>query len=95
MALHRHLDGDGPQPLTLWLSRMCEAFHCLPSAIEAEWQRTPIGFLEEIVEARAYEAGYRFYKANPSTKDRSEFVQLAKVHTFELVREQAKKKQQR
>ncbi len=87
MALHRHLDGDGPQPLSLWVSRMCEAFSCLPSEIEAEWQRLPVGFLEDIVESRAYERAYSFYKANPDTKDRSALVQEAKLNTFLRVRE--------
>lgn len=76
------------------MARMCEAFHCLPSQIEAELARVPVGFLEEVVEARAYESAYRFYKGNPDTKDKSELVQLAKRLTFESARAaiEAKKK---
>lgn len=74
---------------------MCDVFKGrLPSEIVAELERVPVGFLEEVVEAMAYESAYRFYKAQPDTKDRSELVQLAKVHTFELAKEaiEAKKK---
>lgn len=42
--------------MTWWISRLCEEFHCLPSAALAEWQRAPDGLLEEIVEARAFAA---------------------------------------
>lgn len=68
---------------------------CLPSQIEAELQRVPVGFLEAVIEARAYENAYRFYKANPDTKDRSELVQLAKRLTFEIAKEAIKTKKQR
>lgn len=52
--LHLSLDGQGPQPFTQWLSRVCEEFHCLPSEAWREQQRLPVGLLEEIIEARAY-----------------------------------------
>ena len=42
-------------PFTLWLSRLCDAFHCLPSEAYAEWRRLPAGLLDDVLEARAFE----------------------------------------
>lgn len=57
----------------------------------------PVGCLEAVLEARAYERAHQFYKANPETKDRSELVQLAKRITFELAKNEieAKKKKRK
>lgn len=41
-------------PFALWVGRLCEAFQCLPSAALAEYDRLPVGVLEEIIEARAF-----------------------------------------
>lgn len=54
MAVYRALEGDGPSPEALWIGRYCEAFGCVPSAAYAEWLRSPVGFLDEILEARAF-----------------------------------------
>lgn len=37
-----------------WIGRLCEEFACLPSQALAEWRSAPVGFLEEIIEARQY-----------------------------------------
>ncbi len=74
-------------PEVFRLSRLCEEFHALPSAVVAEMDRVPVGLLDEIVETRAYVNARAFYKANPGTTDRSAFVQMAKVITFELVQQ--------
>ena len=36
------------------MSRLCEEFHCLPSAAWREWRRLPAGMLERILSVRAY-----------------------------------------
>jgi len=41
-------------PLTAWLNRLCEEYHCRPSQAWREWVEAPVGFLEELIEARAY-----------------------------------------
>ena len=52
--MHRALDDDGALPETYYLSRICEEFGCLPSEAERELRRQPVGWLEEIIEARHY-----------------------------------------
>ena len=37
-----------------WIGRLCEEFGCLPSAAYREWLACPVGFLEEVIDARAY-----------------------------------------
>jgi len=56
-----------------------------PSVILAEIARSPVGFLEEIVEARAYARAKAIWEANPTAQ--GELVQLAKIISFELVQE--------
>lgn len=40
--------------MPLQLSELCEEFGCLPSVLEAELERTPIGLLWDIVAHRRY-----------------------------------------
>lgn len=54
MRLHRSLDDDGPLPLAYLISRICEEFCCLPSAAMAELRSQPVGWIEEVMEARLY-----------------------------------------
>jgi hypothetical protein len=51
--------------MTLWLSRICEEFHCLPSEALREWLMAPAGLIEEVLEARAY----AYAKARVDAKD--------------------------
>lgn len=48
------MDGDGEVPFAYWVSRVCEEFQCLPSEAERELRRQPVGWIEEVVEARHY-----------------------------------------
>jgi hypothetical protein len=45
--------------LSLWIGHLSEQLGCLPSEAYAEWQRWPFGFLEEVIEARAYAQAHR------------------------------------
>jgi hypothetical protein len=55
MPIYRALEGTGPMPFTLWVGRLCDEFPGrLPSELLAEWQRLPAGFLDEVMEARAF-----------------------------------------
>jgi hypothetical protein len=65
MALHRHLDGEGPQPLSLYVARMCQAFNCTPTQLEREHRMLPDGFLDEVHEAMTYDSGHARYTAQP------------------------------
>lgn len=40
------------------ISRYCEEFHCLPSAIDRELDVTPMHLLDHIIELRAYAHSY-------------------------------------
>lgn len=43
-------------PMSVLIGRLCEEFSCTPSVAMREWLNAPCGFLEEILEARAYMA---------------------------------------
>lgn len=73
--------------MQLWVSRMCEAFSCLPSEIERERLRLPAGFLESVLETRAYERAHAAYEANPKAANKTGLLKLAEVITFELVQD--------
>ena len=48
-------DGEAPYPVTLWLADLMDHFPGrLPSELIAEIERMPVGFVQEVVEARAY-----------------------------------------
>lgn len=55
-ALHRALDGEGPLPLVFLISRLCEEFGYHPEQALRAHQQAPDGFLEQVLEARAYAA---------------------------------------
>ena len=50
-----------PLPDTYLIGRLCEEFGCLPSEAERELRRQPVGWLEEIVEARHYAKAKAIY----------------------------------
>lgn len=52
-------------PYAFWVSRMCEEFGCLPSQIEAEIKRLPVGFLDEVLEARRFAELKAAYDRDP------------------------------
>jgi hypothetical protein len=41
---------------------LCEEFDCLPSQALREYLRAPDGFLEQVIEAKAYAAAKRLYE---------------------------------
>lgn len=71
-----------------WIGRLCEEFHCLPSEAYREWRRVPAGFLEEILEGRAYRAAKRVYDRAATAADVPDdpMIDLVKAIEFELQR---------
>jgi hypothetical protein len=67
--LHRALDDDGDLPFAYWVSRVCEEFQCLPSAAEQEMRRQPVGWIEEVIEARHYAKAKAIYDHAPDKTD--------------------------
>lgn len=55
-------------PIEWWIGRICEEFHCLPSEAWREWQLTPVGWIERVMEARAYAATKRLRDAAKDEK---------------------------
>jgi hypothetical protein len=85
--LHRALDGDGPLPLEFILGRICESFHCLPSAAWREWRNLPVGFMETILDYRAYARAKATYDARGQTSHDPPLMDLVMEHDFFLVNE--------
>jgi hypothetical protein len=53
-------------PVAFYWSRMCEEFPGrLPTEIQAEQARLPVGFLEEIIESRSYARAHAANKVDP------------------------------
>lgn len=77
--------GQGPEPYAHWVQRMCDAFGCLPSAIERERQRQPAGFLDEVIEARHYAHVKAVYDADPKRALGTRTGQLVMEIDAELV----------
>lgn len=72
---------------------MCDEFSCLPSEAYAEWQRLPVGMLEEIIEARHYARakqaieGATGKEAREAVRRASPLATLADEIEFEVVRD--------
>ena len=86
------MERQGPQPFEHFIGRLCEEFCCLPSQAYREWRRCPAGFLEQIVEFRAYaRAKGRYDAASTAEAQKALFgddlVQLVKTLDFELAQE--------
>lgn len=63
---------------------LCEEFGCLPSEAFREWLRSPVGFLEDVIETRAY----RQAKAMTDAADTPEAAKrLPTTPLFRLVQE--------
>lgn len=63
---------------------LCEEFSCRPSEAFREWLRSPVGFLEDVIETRAY----RQAKAMTDAADTAEAVKrLPQTPLFKLVQE--------
>jgi hypothetical protein len=63
---------------------LCEEFACLPSEAYREWLRQPVGFLEDVIEARAY----RQAKAMTDAADTPDAAKrLPQTPLFKLVQE--------
>lgn len=73
--------------MEFFLGRLCEEFHCLPSEAFREWLQAPVGFLEEIIESRAYARAKDLYDHARSAKDlpQSPLIDLVKEIEFALV----------
>jgi len=86
------LERQGPQPFEHFIGRLCEEFSCVPTAAYREWLRCPAGFLEQIVEFRAYARAKARYDAATSSEAQKaligdDMVQVVKQIDFELARE--------
>jgi len=67
---------------------LCEEFQKLPTEIVAEQAQLPAGFLEEIIEARAYAATKLAYDRQQDPKAEHPLVALVKLIEVELVQEE-------
>ena len=56
-------------PLEFWVGRLCEEFHCLPSAAIREIESAPVGFLETIVLFRTYQRSYQAFHGGGTVPD--------------------------
>ena len=89
-ALHRALDGVGPTPFTFLISRLCEEFGYTPEQAVRAWQRAPEGFLEQVMEARAYARTKAACDAARTRKERptGPLADLVTAIEFELAQEE-------
>ena len=85
--MHRALDGDGPLPLEFVIGRICDEFHCLPSAAWREWLNLPAGFMETIIEYRTYSRAKAAYDARGHSRHDPPLTDLVIEHDFQIVQE--------
>jgi hypothetical protein len=83
-ALFLGLEKEGPLPFALWIGRLCEEFHCVPSVAYAEWLRAPTGLLEDILEARAFAAAYDLYINAKSKRDLPKHPMIDRVKAIDF-----------
>lgn len=83
------LDGEGPVPELLWISRICEEFGCLPSAALREWLASPAGLIEELLLIRAFASAKKQLAETPrkDLPQDSPLIDLAAEIELELVAE--------
>jgi hypothetical protein len=71
-------------PVEHYIGRLSEEFGgALPTAIAAEQHRLPVGFLEQVIEYRAYAAAYQTFRSNPQAE--GELVDLVRQIESALV----------
>lgn len=77
-------------PPALWIGRLCERFHCLPSQALRELDALPVGTLEEIIEALVYADAKAVYDRATSLKDlpRTGLMQMVTAIDFELAQKE-------
>jgi len=85
--LHRALDDDGPAPLEFVIGRICQEFHCLPSAAIRELDTLPYGLITEILQCLAYARAKAAYDARGQKTHEPPLTDLVIEHDFALVRE--------
>jgi hypothetical protein len=91
--LHRALSDEPdapPWPLALRVAHYAEAFTLAPSEVLRELRRLPVGFLDEVIEARAYARAKGELARADAMKPRPELTpQMSEVEAieFELVQE--------
>lgn len=87
--MYRFLEGEdnAPMPPLWWLSRLSEEFHCRASEALEEWERAPVGLLEQIIEMRAFAAAKSIVDQARDRKDipRTPMCQLVQRIEFERV----------
>ena len=68
----------GPQPFEYFIGRLSEEFGgALPSVLHAELRRLPVGFLEQVIEYRAYARAHAANQVDPKGWNRSPMRTLA------------------
>jgi hypothetical protein len=74
-------------PVEHYMGRLSQEFGgALPTAIAAEQHRLPVGFLEQVIEYRAYAAAYQTFRSHPTAE--GELVNLARQIEAALVQEE-------
>lgn len=76
-------------PAAWMIARLCREFKCLPSEAERELARQPVGWLEEVMEARAYAECHHLWHTARKKSDvpDSPLMQTVKEIDFELAAE--------
>ena len=80
-------------PFEFFISRLCDEFKCLPSEAEREWRNAPVGWLEDIIEARAFAEMKRTMESTTDAeqlrklKAESSLARMVETIEFEIVRE--------
>ena len=85
--LHRALDEDGPAPLEYVIGRICQEFHCLPSAALREWLDLPHGLIPAILECLAYARAKATYDARGQRSHDPPLTELVIANDFARVQE--------
>lgn len=67
------------------IGRLCEEFHCLPSAAIREWRRLPVGLMEAIIEMRDYQTAKRLYETRAAADlPNWSLIEIARTFDFDL-----------
>ena len=76
-------------PIEWWIARLCEEFHCLPSAALREWRQAPAGLLETVIEMRAFVAAKQVVDQARKREDipQTPMTDLVQAIEFDLAQE--------